>query len=370
MKNPVLALCVFDKVNQVIYVKLVNCVVYKLNLHEDESESELLSCVPLVSTPWTIQSMEFFRPEYWSGLSLLQGIFPTQASNPGLPHWRRILYQLSHKESPRILEWVAYPFSRGSSQPKNWTGVSCVEDGFFSNWAIREAFHEDKTFQNVKYFFWTILFHLFDLRQYHLMSSAALRWGSWGTSGDDRRQLCCKQGWWGAASTWSGQRMLANIPQCTGLPHIRDDLAPNACSGEAEKLVWFIRSPNVWNTQPSHFCVILGYSHMCTQSFSCVQHFETPWTVAHQASLSMGLARILEWVAKPSSRGSSQTRDWTYISFVSCITGRFFTTEPPGKPFVFLFKNLKSALSLSIEKQRKNMLDFCWDCVKSIETFG
>ena len=43
--------------------------------------------------------------------SLLQGIFPTQGSNPGLPHWRWILYQLSHKGSPRILEWVAYPFS-------------------------------------------------------------------------------------------------------------------------------------------------------------------------------------------------------------------------------------------------------------------
>ena len=42
-------------------------------------------------------------------LSLLQGIFPTQGSNPGLLHWRRILYQLSHKGSPRILEWVAYP---------------------------------------------------------------------------------------------------------------------------------------------------------------------------------------------------------------------------------------------------------------------
>ena len=37
-------------------------------------------------------------------LSLLQGIFPTQESNPGLPHCRRILYQLSHKGSPRILE--------------------------------------------------------------------------------------------------------------------------------------------------------------------------------------------------------------------------------------------------------------------------
>ena len=36
--------------------------------------------------------------------SLLQGIFPTQGSNPGLPHCRRILYQLSHKASPRILK--------------------------------------------------------------------------------------------------------------------------------------------------------------------------------------------------------------------------------------------------------------------------
>ena len=44
--------------------------------------------------------------------SVLQGIFPTQGSNPGLPHSRRILYQLSHKGSLRILEWVAYPFSR------------------------------------------------------------------------------------------------------------------------------------------------------------------------------------------------------------------------------------------------------------------
>ena len=48
-------------------------------------------------------------------LSLLQRIFPIQGSNPGLPHFRRILYQLSHKGSPRILEWVAYPFSSGSS---------------------------------------------------------------------------------------------------------------------------------------------------------------------------------------------------------------------------------------------------------------
>ena len=44
---------------------------------------------------------------------------PVLTINPGLPHCRRILYQLSHKGSPRILEWVAYPFSRGSSQPRD-----------------------------------------------------------------------------------------------------------------------------------------------------------------------------------------------------------------------------------------------------------
>ena len=72
-------------------------------------------------------------------LSLLQGIFPTQGLNPGLLGCRWILYQLSHKESSRILEWVAYPFSRGSSRPRNQTRVSWFAGGFFTNWAIREA---------------------------------------------------------------------------------------------------------------------------------------------------------------------------------------------------------------------------------------
>ena len=71
--------------------------------------------------------------------SLLQGIFPTQASNPGLQHCRWILYQLSHKGSPRILEWVAYPFSSRSSWLRNLTRVSCIEGGFFNNWATRKA---------------------------------------------------------------------------------------------------------------------------------------------------------------------------------------------------------------------------------------
>ena len=58
--------------------------------------------------------------------SYLQGIFPTQGSNPSLPHCRQLLYQFSHQGSPTILKWVAYPFSRGSSWPRNRTRVSCI----------------------------------------------------------------------------------------------------------------------------------------------------------------------------------------------------------------------------------------------------
>ena len=60
-------------------------------------------------------------------LSLLQGIFPTLGSNPGLPHCRQILYQLSHQGSPRILEWVAYPFFRRSFRPRIQTAVSALQ---------------------------------------------------------------------------------------------------------------------------------------------------------------------------------------------------------------------------------------------------
>ena len=66
-------------------------------------------------------------------LSLFQGIFPTQESNQGLLHCRWILYQLSHKGSPRVLEWVAYPCFRGSSQPRNQTRISCTSGGFLTS---------------------------------------------------------------------------------------------------------------------------------------------------------------------------------------------------------------------------------------------
>ena len=57
----------------------------------------------------------------------------------------------------------------------------------------------------------------------------------------------------------------------------------------------------------------------------------TPWTVAHQALLSMGFPRQEYWSGLPFS---SWPRDWTCVSCISYIGGGFFTTEPPGSPVI------------------------------------
>ena len=70
----------------------------------------------------------FFRrssqPRNWTGVSCIAGGF---------------FYQLSHKGSPQILEWVSYPFSSNFSQSRNWTGVSCIVGRFIISWATRET---------------------------------------------------------------------------------------------------------------------------------------------------------------------------------------------------------------------------------------
>ena len=58
--------------------------------------------------------------------------FSRDLPNPGI----KPRYQLSHKGSPRILEWVAIPFSRGSSWPRNWSRVSCIAGRCFTIWAM------------------------------------------------------------------------------------------------------------------------------------------------------------------------------------------------------------------------------------------
>ena len=86
------------------------------------AQGESRSIVSNSVTRWTVQSLNSPGQNTGVGsLLLLPGILPIQGSNPDLPYCMGILYQLSHKGSPRILEWVAYPFFRGSHQPRTQT---------------------------------------------------------------------------------------------------------------------------------------------------------------------------------------------------------------------------------------------------------
>ena len=71
--------------------------------------------------------------------ALLQGIFHTQGSNPGLPHCRQILYCQSHQRSPWKLESVVPLFQR-IFLTQEWTGVLCIPGRYFTSWATREAY--------------------------------------------------------------------------------------------------------------------------------------------------------------------------------------------------------------------------------------
>ena len=84
-------------------------------------------------------------------------------------------------------------------------------------------------------------------------------------------------------------------------------------------------------TSPVIHCILLGdplglYLLLLLLShFSHVRLFVTPMDRSPPGSFGHEIlqARILEWVAMPFSRGSS---------CISCVTGRFFATKPPGKP--------------------------------------
>ena len=80
---------------------LIVCSNEKVWLISDKWKCKSLSCVWLFATPWTVWFLEFSRSEYWS--------------------------------------WVAFPFSRGSSQPRDQIQVSHFAGRFFTNWATREA---------------------------------------------------------------------------------------------------------------------------------------------------------------------------------------------------------------------------------------
>ena len=75
-------------------------------------------------------------------------------------------------------------------------------------------------------------------------------------------------------------------------------------------------------------------------------------------------ARMLEWVAIFSSRGSSQRRDWTCIS---CIAGRiFFTNEPPGKPIYYVYYIHIPIIQPSDSAKGKDLYLMTWISMKAV----
>ena len=92
------------------------------------------------ATPWTAAFqapplMGFSRQEYWSGVPL-----PSPKVTQSRPTLCNPIDYTAHEIlQARILEWVASPFSRGSSQSRNRTRVSCIAGGFFTSWVAREA---------------------------------------------------------------------------------------------------------------------------------------------------------------------------------------------------------------------------------------
>ena len=88
---------------------------------------------------------------------------------------------------------------------------------------------------------------------------------------------------------------------------------------------FFSIANHLW--EKDHVCVCAdACTCMCSVVSDC-----NPMDCSLPGSSACGIlqARLLEWVAIFSSRESSQPRDQLYVS---CIAGRFFTTEPPGKP--------------------------------------
>ena len=123
-----------------IYVCAVLCLV---------TQSCLTLCDPIDCSPARLLCpCGFSRQEYWSGLPRPPtGDFAMPSSRGSSPPGIKPKFPVSWADSllsepqgkPKILEWVAYPFSRGSSQPRNRIGVSCIAGGFFTSWATGET---------------------------------------------------------------------------------------------------------------------------------------------------------------------------------------------------------------------------------------
>ena len=85
------------------------------------------SCPTLCSPMYyTVHGILQSRILAWVAFPFSRGSFQPRDQTQVFCITGRFFYQLSYQGSPRILEWVAYPISSGSSWPRNQTGVSCI----------------------------------------------------------------------------------------------------------------------------------------------------------------------------------------------------------------------------------------------------
>ena len=125
-------------------VLLLSC----LYLISSESESRSVMSDSLqphgLYSPWN-------SPGQNTGVgSLFLLLLPTQGLNPGLPHCRQILYQMNHQGSARILEWVAMPASKGSSQTRDQTQASALHVNSLPSKPPRKRWIRTTNSQNTK----------------------------------------------------------------------------------------------------------------------------------------------------------------------------------------------------------------------------
>ena len=229
--------------------------------------------------------------------ALLQRVFPTQGSNQGLPRGGQILHHLSHQKSSRILEWVVYPFSRGTSRPRNQTsllhcrrilyqlsygGSPC--EAYFSLFV-----HHLRASSPPSWIQTSVLIKFSSLLK---AKQSPILWGEFlprlsvlPLSLTPLPRPLCKP-----LAPWAAYRMLgpAFPKTCTPSPalHCQDDFAHHTAEHTGKRKI--IPCSRVKMTQDSE-----------VKSLSHVQLFATPWTVAHQAPLSMGFPRQEYWSGQP-----------------------------------------------------------------------
>ena len=209
------------------------------------------------------------------------------------------LYCLSHQESRRILEWVVYPFSRGTSWPRNWTRVSCIVGRFFSNLATSEASF--------------ILFQMKPCKIYLRVQRLNTAWEIMFLP-----VLLLEKGWVkGNGRVWNMKNL--GVYLFFWMNKSYEYLKPHIFQGQC--LFLFLNI--IWK--------IMLITPRLSMKWSCsgVSNSATAWTVGHQAPASMGFPRQEYWnglpFPSPGDLPDLEIKPWS-----PALQADTLTSEPPG----------------------------------------